>query len=67
MTYRLVLMLLLSVPALTACLDAEPVDTTVDGPTGPVDCREVIHDGVASAFGWPTGRQGGWRPNVPGP
>ncbi len=64
MTSRLVLVLALSVPALsvpalTGCLEADPVDTTVDGPNGPVECQEVIHDGVAHAFGWPTKRQGG--------
>src|SRR5687767_5734262 len=59
MTLRLVLVLVLSAPALTGCLDTDAVDTTVDGPTGPVECQQVIHDGVASAFGWPTGRQGG--------
>jgi hypothetical protein len=51
--------IVLLAPTLTACLDAEAVDTTVDAASGPVSCIEVIDDQVAHAFGWPTQRLGG--------
>ena len=59
MAARILLMTVLSATALTGCVDAEAVDTTVDAATGPVRCIEVIDDQVADAFGWPTRRLGG--------
>ena len=59
MAARILLITALSATALTGCVDAEAVDTTVDAATGPVSCIEVIDDQVADAFGWPTKRLGG--------
>lgn len=59
MAARILLITILSATALTGCVDAEAVDTTVDAATGPVSCIEVIDDQVADAFGWPTRRLGG--------
>jgi hypothetical protein len=59
MTTRILLATVLSAGALSGCVDAEAVDTTVDSASGPVSCIEVIDDQVAGAFGWPTRRLGG--------
>ena len=59
MAARILLITILFATALTGCVDAEAVDTTVDAATGPVSCIEVIDDQVADAFGWPTRRLGG--------
>jgi hypothetical protein len=59
MAPRVVLLTLLFAPALTGCLDAEAVGTSLEGPAGNVDCVTVLDDGVAAALDWPTGRAGG--------
>ena len=59
MAPRVALLSLLVAPSLTGCLDAEAVATTVEEPTGTVDCVMMLDDGVAAALGWPTKRVGG--------
>ena len=76
MVSRVALLASLVAPALTGCLDAEAVGTTVEEPTGAVDCVTVLDDGVAAALGWPIRLAGGkvvaedsrcvWRLNTVG-